>query len=154
MFSQANAPYDKVNLQVVKLQCVQNAAARLVLSLSKYLHISPALYQLHWLPVQHRVHFKTLILTVKAIQGLAPKYIIELINIKPRSVYNLRSNQSLWLDPPKGKMLVTLGDRSFSAAAPYLWNSLPAELRDIQSLAVFKCKLKTYMYLFHAAFTT
>ena len=49
-------------------------------------------------------------------------------------------------------MLVTLGDRSFSAAASYLWNSLPAELRDIQSLAVFKCKLKTY--LFRAAFTT
>ena len=45
--------------------------------------------------VQHRVHFKILILTFKAIHGLAPKYIIELINIKPRSIYNLRSNQSL-----------------------------------------------------------
>ena len=54
-------------------------------------------------------------------------------------------------DPPKREMLVTLGDRSFSAAAPYLWNSLPAELRDIQSLAVFKCQLKTY--LCRAAFT-
>ena len=144
--------YGLPNSQIVKLQRVQNAAARLVLSLSKYSHISPALYQLHWLPVQHRVHFKILILTFKAIHGLAPKYIIELINIKPRSIYNLRSNQSLLLDPPKGKMLVTLGDRSFSAAAPYLWNSLPAELRDIQSLAIFKCKLKTY--LFRAAFTT
>ena len=123
----------------------------IVLSLSKYLHISPVLYQLHWLPVQHRVHFEILILKFKAIHGLAPKYIIELRNIKPRSIYNRRSNQSLWLDPPKGKMLVTLGDRSFCTAAPYLWNSLLAELRDIQSLAVFKCKLKTY--LFHAAFT-
>ena len=109
----------------------QNAASNLsnilflldiiVLNLSKYLHISPMLYQLHWLPVQHRVHFKILILTFKAIHGLAPKYIIELINIKPRSIYNLRSNQSL--DPPKGIMLVKLGDRSFSAAAPYLWNT-------------------------------
>ena len=133
-------------LHNVKLQRVQNAAARHVLSLSKYTHISPALYQLHWLPVQHRVHFKILILTFKAIHGLAPKYIIELINIKPRSIYNLRSNQSLLLDPPKGKMLVTLGDRSFSAAAPNLWNSLPAELRDIQSLAVFNCRLKNYLF--------
>ena len=73
---------------------------------------------------------------------MAPTYIIELIKIKPRSIYNLRSNQSLLLDPPKGKMLVTLGDRSFSAAAPYLGNSLRAELRDIQSLAIVKCKLK------------
>ena len=39
-------------------------------------------------------------------------------------------------------MLVTLGDGSFSAAASYLWNILLAELRDIQSLAVFKSELK------------
>jgi len=64
----------------------------------------------------------------------------------PRSMYNLRSNQSLLLDPPKRKMLVTLGDRSFSVAAPYLWKSLPAELRDIQSLTISKCRLKTYLF--------
>ena len=117
--------YGLPNSQIVNLQRVQNAAARLVLSLSKYSHIAPALYQLHWLPVQHRVHVEILILIFKAIHGLAPKnimmYIIEVINIKPRSIHNLRSNQSLLLDPPKGKMLVTLGDRSFSATAPYLW---------------------------------
>ena len=108
-------------LHNVKLQRVQNAAARLLLNLSKYPHISLALYQLHWLPVQHRVHFKILILTFKAIHGLAPKYIIELINIKPRSIYNLRSNQSLLLDRPKGKMLVTLGDRSQSLLLPHIY---------------------------------
>jgi len=79
------------------------------------------LYELHWLPVQHRVHFKILISTFKAIHGLASMYIIELINIMPRFIYNLRSNQSLLLYPPKGKMPVTLGDRSFSAAAQCLW---------------------------------
>lgn len=81
---------------------------------------------------------------------MAPNYIIELTNM-PRSIYNLRSNQSLLSDPPKGKMLVTLGDGSFSAAAAlYLWNDLLAELHDIQMLAVFKSELKTY--LFHIAF--
>ena len=38
-------------------------------------------------------------------------------------------------------MLSTLGARSFYAAVPCLWNSLPAELRDIQSLCSFKRKL-------------
>ena len=78
---------------------MQNAAARLELSLSKYSHISPALYQLQWLPVQHRVHFKILILTFKVIRGLAPKYIIELINIKLRSIYNLRSKSKFIARP-------------------------------------------------------
>ena len=38
-----------------------------------------------------------------------------------------------------------LGARSFCAAAPCLWNSLPAELRDIQSLCNFKRKLNTHL---------
>ena len=56
------------------------------------------------------IHFKILILTFKAMHGLAPKYVIELINIKPRSIfiYNLGSYHSLLLDPRKGKMLFTL----------------------------------------------
>ena len=94
----------------------------------------------------YRFHFKILILTITAIHGLLPKYIIELKNIKPRSMHNIRSNQSLLLDPSKGKMLVTLGDRSFSATAPYLWDSLPVELRYIQSLTILKCKLKAYLF--------
>ena len=40
-------------------------------------------------------------------------------------------------------MRSTLGARSFCVAAPCLWNSLPAELRDIQSLCNFKRKLKS-----------
>ena len=43
-------------------------------------------------------------------------------------------------------MLSTLGARSFYAAAPYLWNSLPAWLRDNQSLCSFKQKLKTQLF--------
>ena len=35
-------------------------------------------------------------------------------------------------------MLSMLGVRSFYAAAPCLWNSLPAELCDMQSLCNFK----------------
>ena len=37
---------------------------------------------------------------------------------KPNSSYNLRSNSSLLLEPPKEKILSTLGARSFYAAAP------------------------------------
>jgi len=37
------------------LQRVQNAAARLVLGLSPRDHVSPALLELHWLPVYYRI---------------------------------------------------------------------------------------------------
>ena len=38
----------------------------------------------------------------------------------------------------------TLTDRAFQLAAPTLWNSLPAEIRNIQSLTSFKRALKMY----------
>jgi hypothetical protein len=83
---------------------------------------------LHWLPVKQRVEFKILLMTFKAIYGLYPQYIIDLITIKQPNKYNLRSHNSIVLVPPKGKFLATLGDRSFSAAAPKLWNNLSAEI--------------------------
>ena len=61
-------------------------------------------------------------------------YISNLVSIKSCSAYSLRSNSSLILDRPKGRILSTLGARSFYAAAPTLWYSLPANIRDITSL--------------------
>ena len=103
-------------------------------------------YSLHWLPVFYRIHFKILIITFKAIYNIAPSYICNLVSIKSCSDYSLRSNKSLFLDRPKGRMLSTLGARSFYAAAPTLWNSLPLHIREITSLSVFKKQLKTYFF--------
>ena len=113
--------------QIAKLQRVQNAAARLIMDIGKYSHITPALYELHWLPVPARIHFKILLLAFKAIHGLAPAYISNLLVIKRKSSYNLRSNSGILLEPPRGKMLATLGERAFQAAAPHLWNELPLQ---------------------------
>ena len=44
----------------------------------KFCHITPVLLQLHWLPVLFRLDFKILLLTFKAIHGLAPSYISDL----------------------------------------------------------------------------
>ena len=41
----------------------------------------------------------------------------------------------------------TLGDGSFTWAAPKLWNALPFEVRDSKSLDILKSKLKTHLFL-------
>ena len=132
--------------QIAKLQRVQNAAARLILGIGKFSHITPALYELHWLTVSLRIDYKILLLTFKCIYGLAPTYLSDLIGIKLNLLYNLRSTGKLLLDHPKGKMFTTLGARSLSAAAPKLWNGLPVELRQATSLNSFKSRLKTYLF--------
>ena len=133
--------------QLNKLQRVQNAAARLIFQESKYCHVRPLLYNLHWLPVKFRIDFKILLLTYKAINGLAPFYLQELISLKEACKYKLRSDcDGLLLNPVKFKTLTTLGDRSFAAAAPQLWNSLPYSIRSSPSVASFKKTLKTFLF--------
>ena len=112
---------------------IQNPAAHIALDLSKFCHITPALRQLHWLPVVKRIQFKILLLPFKAIHSLSPPYISELISVKPKSTYGLRSNNSNLLPPPTQKMLPTLGARFFAAATPVLWSKLPADIRNVAS---------------------
>ena len=59
--------YGLPKYRISKLQQVQNAAARLITNTRKYDHITPALYNLHWLPVFYRIYFKILIITFKAL---------------------------------------------------------------------------------------
>ena len=66
---------------------------------------------------------------------MAPHYISHLINVRQPVSYSLRSSASTVLLFPKGKMLSTFGDRTFSMAMPKLWNALPAELRNLSSLS-------------------
>ena len=49
--------------QLNKLQRGQNAAARLIFQESKYCHVRPMLYNLHWFPVKFKIEFKILLLT-------------------------------------------------------------------------------------------
>ena len=118
----------------IKLQGVQNAAARHVVMQGKFCHITPVLNQLHWLPVSFRINFNILILTFKAIYELAPSYINDLVKIKPlNSRYRMGSNDGILLSHPNFKTLTTLGDRAFVASAPKLWSDSPLEIRMVKS---------------------
>ena len=44
---------------------------------------------LDWFPIRHRIHFKVLLFTFKAIHGIAPVYIRELMSLKAQGAYNL-----------------------------------------------------------------
>ena len=127
-----------------KLQYAQNSAARVLTGTSKYQHISPVLKKLHWLPIRKRIEFKILLLTWKALNGMAPKYLQDLV-MPYTPARSLRSSHQHLLKTPKTR--VACGERAFSAAAPSLWNNLPLNLRIISSLETFKSKLKSHLFL-------
>ena len=128
---------------IAKLQRLQNSAARIVSRTRKYEHITPVLIKLHWLPIKFRIKFKVLLLVYKALNGLAPKYIKELlVPYKPRR--HLRSEAKGLLDEPRTRL--KFGDRAFSISAPRLWNALPQHLKDSTSCQAFKKCLKTHLF--------
>ena len=132
-----------------RLQRIQNSAARIVASVSKYDHVTPILQKLHWLPVDQRIQFKDLLTTYKAVNGEASEYMCELVSLR-RPSRTLRSCSQLLLDVPLSR-LKSYGDCAFCVAGPRLWNGLPEEIRKSSSLENFKSSLKTY--LFRVAFS-
>ena len=129
---------------ISRLQLIQNSAARLLTNTRKQEHITPILAALHWLPVSHRCDFKILLITYKALHGLAPSYVSDMIPLRETGRI-LRSTNKALLEG-RNTNLVTRGDRAFAARAPRLWNALPLHLRLAPSLSLFKSLLKTHLY--------
>ena len=84
-----------------------------------------------------------------------------LISVRNQSAYQLRSNDGLLLDFPRGKMWTSFGDRSFSVAVSTLWNALPLRnsktVRQFTSFKTYLCKLDLILsilifFLFHKSF--
>ena len=127
-----------------KLQLIQNNAARLIAQKKKSEHISPTLFDLHWLPVKYRIQYKVLLLAFKSQHGKAPVYLADLLEpyLPARS---LRSEQQQRLSQPKART-VKYGDRAFSICAPRLWNKLPSEIKEADTVDRFKALLKTHLF--------
>uniref|UniRef100_A0A8K9ULD5 Reverse transcriptase domain-containing protein n=1 Tax=Oncorhynchus mykiss TaxID=8022 RepID=A0A8K9ULD5_ONCMY len=127
-----------------KLQLVLNTAARILTRTKKFDHITPVLASLHWLPVKARADFKVLLLTYKALHGLAPIYLSDLV-LPYIPTRTLRSQDAGLLIVPR-IFKQTAGGRAFSYRAPFLWNGLPTHVRDANSVSTFKSLLKTHLF--------
>jgi hypothetical protein len=127
-----------------RLQAVQNSLARAVVpSVRRFDHVSPTLRTLHWLPVRKRIQFKIATLTFKVLNNDQPSYLRELVrqHIPTRS---LRSGSKQLLVIPDIRS--ANGRRSFSFAAPTIWNSLPDEVRSSNTLLTFRKRLKSHLF--------
>jgi len=96
-----------------------NAAARLVFSASRSERITPLLRDLHWLRVTERIRFRLRVLTFRCVNGTAPSYLADSIcrvaGVEGRRHLRSSATATLIVRPVRRS---TLGDRSFSVAAP------------------------------------
>lgn len=135
-----------------KLQCVQNSLARIVTRMSKFsrAHMTPVLKSLHWLPIKHRIRFKTASIIFKFLNTGTPAYFSPHLTRYSCAVNTRRSSpDNLYLHVP-GNISISKSkvqfQNSFSYDGPSLWNALPHEIRSAPTLSCFRRKLKTHLF--------
>ena len=132
---------------IQRLQSVQNAAARLTFRIRRSEHITPALISLHWLRVPERISFKLVVLTYRSIHGTSPFYLqscfTRVSDITSRR--RLRFSTSHRLDVPPVR-LYTVGRWAFPVSGATVWNDVPLHVASAPLLAVFRQRIKTFLF--------
>ena len=133
-------------VDIRKMQIVQNMAAKLVFNCSTMESLTDSLRNLHWLPIRARIEHKLLTITYKCLNGEAPDCLYNLLSVLPELRRMLRSSDKYkQLVVPRVKRK-TCAARSFSIMAPSLWNELPDSLHTASSVEIFKAELKTLLF--------
>ena len=71
--------YGITKAHLKRLTGIQYRAAKLVLAVNCWrAHGSPLLAQLHWLPIEKRIQFKTLLYVFKCLNDIAPPYLSDM----------------------------------------------------------------------------
>ncbi|XP_064803265.1 uncharacterized protein LOC135521268 [Oncorhynchus masou masou] len=129
------------------LQLIQNAAARLVFNLPKFSHVTPLLRSLHWLPVEARIRYKTMVLAYGSVRGTAPQYLQALIRPYTQTRALRSSTSGLLASLPLRKYSSrSAQSKLFAALAPQWWNKLPHDARTAESITTFRRHLKPHLF--------
>ena len=129
---------------ISRLQRTQNTLALVVSGKGHTECSSSILRELHWLPVDARIKFKTATLTFKALNMGNPPYLASLLHQHNpcRSLRSASANNLLSVT----RCNLSSGTRGLRTAAPTVWNSLPPNVRSCKSLATFREHLKSQFF--------
>ena len=118
---------------------MQNSAARPIVGTFKFDHMTKIVMGLNRLPVRTPISYKICVLAHKAVNGVDPVYLWDLIclYLPGRS---FRSSDSLQL--ARLETRTKAEDAAFSVAAANLWNGLPTIIRGIHDEDSFKVAIK------------
>ena len=122
-----------------QLQRVQNSLARVVCKTSKFCHITPVLHSLHWQELISKLTLwfikHSILISLSTFENYC------LLSEEQRT----RASGTRELIRPRSPK-TKAGSRAFYVVAPYLWNSLPAEVRTAETYSIFRKKLKTHFF--------
>ena len=135
-----NLIYHKLpNILLKKTSNIRNRAARLIKIIPLRERITPALMELHWLPMKARIIYKICLLIYKALKFGEPKYLYEyLVPFELETSVTIRhaSDRHRLFEPRTNRCS---GERSFQHSAPRLYNK-----RDRFSVALYATEERSH----------
>ena len=87
---------------------------------------------LHWLKIPERIQFKVLVIICQCLNGLAPSFLMDLLDLNLMR-RNLRSDTQGKLPIPRCN-LSQVYNSSIRYDGPRLWNELPQNIRAAKTL--------------------
>ena len=127
--------------QRLRIQRIQNTAARQILHRDRWSSARNMLNELHWLSMRKRIRFKVLLVLYEAMHGLTPDNISVLATPYVPLRYLRSANDNLLVVP---KTQLHYGDITFTVAATKMWNKLPAVIKLSGNVDIFKKNVKTH----------
>ena len=122
-----------------KLYKAQKRAARVILDVKDYTTRSCDMFKaLNWMPLQDRVTYRKACMVYKSLNGLAPKYMTDMFQyVHETHQRDTRTASQNKLSLPDGKHK-DVYTKSFGYDSATIWNNIPSEIRNSNSLQSFK----------------
>ena len=127
---------------LMKLQKVMDACVRFIFNLPIRSDVEVSAKSVHLLPIKSRIKYKLCLITYKVLNGEAPSYLDEIVDLKiPTNIgMQLRSTlDTIILELPEFENTI-----KYQMAKS--WNSLPFELRNCRKIETFKRQLKAHYF--------
>ena len=128
--------------QLQRVQKLQNFAAKVADgSARKFDHVAPIINDLKWLKIDKQCDYNLCCLVFKVLNFKLPDWFLTLPTVGEMNDGRTRQAGDLFI--PRTNLNV--GSRAFNVWGPRVWNRLPVSIRIINSLTVFKTRLKHFL---------
>lgn len=130
--------------QLTKLQVAQNRAMRVILQCHRYTEIERMMHALQFMSVRQRLYYNTCIFIFKMVNRMLPEQLCNrIVFVGNVSDKQTRQSEDIIIQFRKTKS----AQKSLFYIGIKMYNAIPPILKQCDSLAVFKRKLKEYILL-------
>ena len=107
---------------------------------------TPALKQLHWLPIKFRIIFKVATVMHNILHNRSPPYLKDLVTFSVSGPQRGQLRSTTTRSAVVLRTRTQFGRHAFSVCGPDIWNSLPVNIRLIDSHPSFRRALKSHIF--------